>query len=102
MEKKYSVSDVRELVKYHLPHKYHFGVWSRMTDAGIEDKNGMEIYEGDVVKNGPVNQTVEWGYIPDNDNGCYGYVGYLTTLEVIGNVFETPELLTQSEARTAQ
>ncbi|WBF77447.1 YopX family protein [Lacticaseibacillus rhamnosus] len=75
-----------------------------MQYAGLEDKNGREIYEGDVLDIGLRNQdgkpiiapvsyeTYAAGYVLDN--GGNGIWQRLTKeCEVIGNTFENPELL---------
>lgn len=75
-----------------------------MPYTGLNDKNGREIYEGDVLDIGLRNQdgkpviapvsyeTYAAGYVLDN--GGNGIWQRLTEdCEVIGNIFENPELL---------
>ncbi len=73
----------------------------KMLFTGLQDKNGKEIYEGDFFHMGDKKllHIVVWhdtGFM-GKQNGAYGsYVGLLhwrDRIEVIGNIYETPELL---------
>ncbi|EPC46338.1 putative uncharacterized protein [Lacticaseibacillus paracasei NRIC 1981] len=68
-----------------------------MQYTGLHDKNGREIYEGDVVKN-EYGKVMEVQYDPRSaafgvGDYYFGTIGSGKTLEVIGNIFENPELL---------
>lgn len=87
---------------------------SVMQYTGLKDKNGKEIYEGDVVEWDSLladcitteKRRIEikyraeyWEYLP-NDPSRGGKAGFdlpgtsnMHTLEVIGNIYENPELL---------
>ena len=87
---------------------YNFDDVEVMQYTGCRDKNGLEIFEGDVIKD-KYDKTwlVQWyagafvitNKIPDSDGqeSTYSYFNNLSNhhfyFEVIGNIYENPELL---------
>jgi len=91
------------------------GDWKFMQYTGLKDKNGKEIFEGDILKDdvGDILE-VKFGKLPlDKSGDCvctyeafycksYGQLGktYMhecqkigNWMEIIGNIYENPELL---------
>jgi hypothetical protein len=75
-----------------------------MQFTGLRDKNGKEIYEGDITNNGVVNYLTElsWdsggslhpGFYFEALSDLQYHTGFDEEIEVIGNIYENPELLT--------
>lgn len=80
--------------EHFLDKKYGF---IPMQFTGLHDKNGKEIYEGDILRrlNGRID-VVEFEsgcFVVRHPNGDCDFIAQVNNYEVIGNIYENPELL---------
>jgi len=71
-----------------------------MQYTGLKDKNGKEIYEGDIIKGYEYIRTIQYREsfgafraMSTQSRGVPLYKSTLENMEIIGNTYENPELL---------
>ena len=78
--------------------------------TGLIDKSGVKIFEGDIIKSTRSGTIGKVGYYPEegafmvlfniSSGYCVEYLGdiNMSTIEIIGNIYDNPELIEDGDA----
>jgi len=78
-------------------------ILGRYEFTGLHDKQGKDIYEGDIIEGklknptvgtmGVIEYSVYWGAFGNSNDGGFTMLFKIMDIEIVGNIYENPELL---------
>jgi hypothetical protein len=61
--------------------------------TGLNDKNGLPIYEGDIINGCEVYWSSQWAMFSVKGEGIGALIRFADDCEIQGNIYENPELI---------